>query len=185
MRKHLFILMAFTAFFLKAQKFADLGKEETSIVSFFSASPLEDIEAINKKAAVILDIVTGEFQSVITMKAFKFKNGLMEEHFNENYVESVKFPNAIFKGKIIEKIDIATETEQKVTAAGKLTLHGVTKEIVLEGVVKKNGENLQLNSKFKIKVADFDIKVPSMYVKNIAEEVDVTFVSLMKPYVKK
>lgn len=168
-----------------AQKFADLGKDETSIVTFFSKSPLEDIEATNKKAAVILDVATGDLQSVITMKAFKFKNALMEEHFNENYVESVKFPNAIFKGKVNEKIDLTNTNEQKVTATGKLTLHGVTKDVTIEGTVTKKGEDLLINSKFKIKVADYDIKVPSLYVKNIAEVVDVTLTSTVKPYVKK
>lgn len=185
MKKLLFVLALGFVFNSQAQKFADLGKEETSVVTFFSKSPLEDIEATNKKAAVILDATTGDLQSVITIKMFKFKNALMEEHFNENYMESTKFPNAMFKGKVNEKIDLTTDAPQKVTATGKLTIHGVTKDVTLEGTITKKGDAIALETKFKVKVADYDIKVPSLYVKNIAEVVDVTLTSTIKPYVKK
>jgi hypothetical protein len=185
MKKLVLIFVLVLSISMSAQKFADLGKGETSIVTFFSKSPLEDIEAVNKKAAVILDASNGDMQSVITMKAFKFKNELMEEHFNENYIESTKYPNAIFKGKVNEKIDLANEAEQKITATGKLTLHGVTKDVELAGTITKKGETLLLVSNFKIKVADYDIKVPSLYVKNIAEVVDVSLNSTITPYVKK
>lgn len=185
MRKILIGIIAGTAFACTAQKFADLGKEETSVVTFFSKSPIEDIEAVNKKAAFILDAGTGEIQSVITMRAFKFKNGLMEEHFNENYVESVKFPNALFKGKVNEVIDIKGETEQKVTVTGKMTIHGVTNDVTLAGSIIKQGEHLLLKSVFKIKIADYDIKIPSLYVKNIAEEMDVAIAAVLSPFVKK
>lgn len=185
MKKLFFVLMFVYALNGQAQKFADLGKDETTSVTFFSKSPMEDIEAVNKKGAVILDAELGDLQVVITMKAFKFKNALMEEHFNENYMESTKFPHGIFKGKLNEKLDLTIESDQKMTATGKLTMHGVTQDVTLEGIVTKKGENLILSSKFKLKVADYDIKVPSMYVKNIAEVVDVTLNSTIKPYVKK
>lgn len=168
-----------------AQKFSDFGKENTSSATFYSKSPLEDIEATNKNVAVILDVATGDIQVIVTMKLFKFKNALMEEHFNENYVESSKFPICKFKGKVDDKIDLTKEGEQKVSVTGKMELHGVTKDVTINGVVAKSGDNLTLNAKFPLKVADYDIKVPSLYVKNIAEVVDVSLVSLVKPYVKK
>jgi hypothetical protein len=185
MKKLLLLLSLGSVITLNAQKFADLGKEKTSVVTFYSKSPLEDIEAVNNEAAFILDATTGDLQSVIRMKAFKFKNALMEEHFNENYVESTKYPVAQFKGKINEKIDLSSDKEQKVTATGKLDLHGVIKDVTIEGVIVKKGDNLLLSGKFPIKIADHNIKVPSLYVKNIAEVVDVNFNSTVKPYVKK
>lgn len=185
MRKLLLLIALGTAVAGNAQKFADLGKEKTSTVTFFSKSPLEDIEATNNEAAFIIDASTGDMQSVIRMKAFKFKNALMEEHFNENYVESTKYPVAQFKGKINEKIDLTSDKEQKVTATGKMDLHGVSKDVTIEGVMVKKGDNLVITGKFPIKIADYNIKVPSLYVKNIAEVVDVNFNSTVKPYVKK
>jgi hypothetical protein len=120
----------------------------------------------------------------------------MEEHFNENYMETEKkvevngqatYPNrnAEFKGKISEQIDYNTDGEHKVTIPGKMTIHGVTRDVTLNGTLAKKGAEITVNSKFKIKVADYNIKVPSMYVKNIAEEVDVTVNSVMVPYQKK
>jgi polyisoprenoid-binding protein YceI len=109
----------------------------------------------------------------------------MEEHFNENYVESEKYPQATFKGKVNEKIDLTKDGENKATVTGKMTLHGVTKDITTEGTITKKGDDLIILSKFKIKVADYNIKVPSLYVQNIAEVVDVTVNITLEPFVKK
>ena len=109
----------------------------------------------------------------------------MEEHFNENYMESQKFPNAVFKGKITEKVDFTKDGETKVNVAGKLEIHGVTKEVTLPGTVTVKGNEIKVYAKFPIKVAEYDIKVPSLYVKNIAEVVDVTVNSVLEPFQKK
>ena len=100
-------------------------------------------------------------------------------------MESTKFPQAIFKGKVNEKIDLTADVENKVTVTGKMTLHGVTKDVTAEGTITKKGEDLILKSIFKIKVADYNIKVPSLYVQNIAEIVDVDVNVVMEPFVKK
>ncbi len=161
------------------------GNPDATTVSFFSASPLENIEATNKKATIVLNTATGDVQAGITMTYFKFAKPLMEEHFNENYVESAKYPTCVFKGKINEKVDWEKDGENKVTVSGKLDLHGVTKDAVLEGTITKKGTELVISTKFKITIADYKIKVPSLYVKNIAEVVDVTVNSTMLPFVKK
>jgi polyisoprenoid-binding protein YceI len=109
----------------------------------------------------------------------------MEEHFNENYVETEKFPNAVFKGKINETIDYSKDGEYPVSVTGKMQIHGETKDVTINGTLQKTGNEIKIDSKFKIKVADYKIKVPSMYVSNIAEEVDVTFSSVLEPYQKK
>ena len=166
----------------------------TSIV-FFSKSPLEDIEAINKGATVVLKASTNDIQIRITNQNFKFKNALMEEHFNENYMETEKklevngaatYPNRYseFRGKINEKIDYAADGETKVTVTGKLTMHNVTNDVTINGTVTKTGNDLKLYCVFKVKVRDYEIKVPSMYVKNIAEEIDITFTSVLESYKK-
>ncbi len=164
---------------------AQIYKVKTTNVSFYSKSPLEDIEANNKSSVQVLNTTTGDYQMRLTIIGFKFKNALMEEHFNENYMESTKFPNAVFKGKIEEKVDYEATNEQAVNVSGKMEIHGVTQDVKIQGTIKKVGADLVLNAKFKIKVADYGIKVPSLYVKNIAEVVDVTIDSTLEPFQKK
>lgn len=161
------------------------AKDGTTLIHFYSKSPLEDIDAANKGAVIVLNTNSGDLQVRVTIQNFKFKNGLMEEHFNENYLESTKFPNCVFKGKINEKVDFTADGENKVTVTGKMEMHGVTKDVTINGTLTKKGPEVLIDSKFQIKVADYDIKVPSLYVKNIAEIVDVTIVSTLEPFVKK
>lgn len=161
------------------------AKDGTTLIHFYSKSPLEDIDAANKGAVIVLNTNSSDLQVRVTIQNFKFKNALMEEHFNENYLESTKYPNCVFKGKINEKIDYTVDGEHKVTVTGKMELHGVTKDVTLDGTITKKGADVLLDTKFKIKVADYNIQVPSLYVKNIAEVVDVTLVSTLEPFVKK
>ena len=109
----------------------------------------------------------------------------MEEHFNENYLESQKYPNAVFKGKINEKIDYTQDGEHKVTVTGKMEIHGVTKDETYEGTLTKKGNEIIIKCKFKIRVADYKIEVPSLYVKNIAEVVDIDVSTILEPFQKK
>jgi len=184
MRKLLFVaLLSFSLTSFYSQIFK--AKDGTTLIHFYSKSPLEDIDASNKGAIIVLNTNTGDLQVRVTIQNFKFKNALMEEHFNENYLESTKFPNCVFKGKINEKVDYTKDGENKVTVAGKMELHGVTKDVTLDGTMTKKGADIVLDTKFKIKVADYNIQVPSLYVKNIAEVVDVTLVSTLEPFVKK
>jgi polyisoprenoid-binding protein YceI len=183
MKKIILALIVLFAINAKAQIYK--AKDNGTEISFFSSSPLEDITALNKGAVVVMNSATGDIQMRITVLNFKFKNALMEEHFNENYMESQKFPNAIFKGKINEKVDFTKEGETKVTVTGKMDMHGVTKEVTYDGTLIKKGNDISVATKFKIKVADYGIKVPSLYVKNIAEIVDVTINSTLEPFVKK
>ncbi len=161
------------------------AKPDGSTISFFSKSPLEDIDATSKKATIGLNTATGDLQVGVAMVSFKFPKPLMEEHFNENYVESTKFPTCIFKGKIQETIDYTKDGETKVTVKGTMALHGVTKEVEMKGTLTKKGNEIVINSDFKIKVADYNIKVPSLYVQNIAEVVDVKVNATLEPFVKK
>lgn len=161
------------------------GKPDASSISFFSKSPLEDIDATNKKAAIVIKTTTNDIQFGVPMISFKFPKPLMEEHFNENYVESNKFPTCTFKGKISEAIDYTKDGEHKVTAKGTMNLHGVSKEIEVPGTLTIKGKEITIVSSFKIKVADYGIKVPSLYVQNIAEVVDVKVNAVLEPFEKK
>lgn len=177
----LFIFSGFSA--LQAQLYRN--KADAGIITFFSKSPLENIEASNRKVTIVLKTTTNDIQFGVTMLSFKFASSLMEEHFNENYVESDKYPTCTFRGKINETVDYTKDGEYKVTVKGTLDLHGVTKEIEVPGTITVKGNTITVNSKFNIKIADYKIKVPSMYVQNIAEEVEVTVNGSLEPFAKK
>lgn len=183
--KKLILLFAVTFIALHVPAQIYKAKDGGTLITFYSKSPLEDIDATNKGAIVVLNTASSDIQVRLTIQNFKFKNALMEEHFNENYLESQKFPNAVFKGKINEKVDYTKDGETKVTVTGKMEIHGVTKDETYEGVVIKKGNEITVKCKFKVKVADYNIKVPSLYVKNIAEIVDVDVSSILEPFVKK
>lgn len=178
------VLLSLTAIVFSTSMFAQIFVAKTCEISFFSASPLENIEATAKVPKTFLNTSTNDVQIAITNTAFVFEKPLMQEHFNENYMESEKYPNTIFKGKINEKIDYTKDGEHKVTVTGKMSMHGVDKDVTIDGVLTVKGGEILLFSKFKVKVADYKIKVPSLYVQNIAEIVDVTINAVMGPIKK-
>ncbi|MFL5754074.1 MAG: YceI family protein [Bacteroidia bacterium] len=177
----LFLIVAFsTISFSKAQIY--MGKE--SLITFYSHTAVEDIDAKNTTGKPVLDAGKGDIQVKVTIKGFKFKSGLMEEHFNENFLESDKYPHAIFKGKINEKIDYSKDGEHKVTVTGNMELHGVTKPVNVEGTLTVKGKHVIIDSKFPIKLSDYKIEDPSIIGKKVAEAVDVTIKSTLEPYKK-
>lgn len=164
---------------------AQIYMGKTCTTHFFSKTSMKDIEAKSNTAKPVLDAVSGSFQMRLQNTSFKFESSFMEEHFNENYMESEKYPYATFKGKINEKVDYTKDGENKVTCTGTMEMHGTTQQITTTGTLTVKGNQITVISKFKIKPADYKIKVPSLYVKEIAEEIDVDINAVLEPYVKK
>lgn len=164
--------------------YAQIYMAKTCEISFFSAAPLENIEAMNKAAKPLINTATNDVQIKVVITGFVFEKPLMQEHFNENYMESEKFPNAIFKGKINETIDWKKDGEYKVAVTGKMNMHGVEKDITMNGIVTVKGTQIMISSKFNIHIADYGIKVPSLYVQNIAEDVEVKINATLEPFKK-
>ncbi|GAB4454670.1 MAG: hypothetical protein OHK0036_18280 [Bacteroidia bacterium] len=162
-----------------------IAKDKSTLITFYSDAPLEKIEGKNTSASPVFNASTGEFQIRVPMQTFQFKNDLMKEHFNENYVESDKYPYCIFKGKLDTLKNFEEGKDVPVTMTGKMELHGVTKEIKVKGNIKKINNELIFNSVFFLKPADYNIKIPTMLTEKIAEEVKVTFNSTLIPYQKK
>ncbi|MGZ4035070.1 MAG: YceI family protein, partial [Bacteroidia bacterium] len=131
-----------------------------------------------------LNTSTGDIQMKIAMTGFIFEKPLMQEHFNENYVESEKYPVAIFKGKINEKVDFTKDGEYKVTVTGKLNIHGVEKDRTIDGVVSIKGGVISLSSSFKVKFADYKIEIPALQATVIPEDTDVKLEATMEPFKK-
>ncbi|MBE0638074.1 MAG: YceI family protein [Bacteroidales bacterium] len=145
-------------------------------IRFFSSTPVEDIEAHNRQVNAALDLQTGDFVFRVLIKSFEFEKALMQEHFNENYLESHNFPNASFQGKVtnLADLDFSKDGTYDANVEGKLTIHGVTKDIAEKGTFTVKGGVIQGFSKFNVKVADYEIKIPGAVVNNIAESIEVT-----------
>ena len=153
-------------------------------VKFFSETKMENIDAENKVTRPILNTKDGHFIVQIFHTGFIFKSAFMQEHYNENYMESEKYPDAKFDGLLVEKIDYTKDGTYTVSIAGKLSMHGVELPRTISGTIVIKGEVITMDSKFDIKVADYKIKVPSLYVEKIAENIQVTFHSEMTPMKK-
>ncbi len=140
-----------------------------------SEEAFEPIKAKNESVTVILNSSNGEIASLALVKEFRFKNALMEEHFNENYIESDTHPKAIFKGKIIG-FDLAqlSEKEKEFKISGNLSLHGKEKSIEFPILVKKVDNQLSINGNFTVTPQDFDISIPKIVRNKIAKQVNVS-----------
>jgi len=180
MKKIIFLSVCILTFSNLASYAQDRYLLENTNVRFFSDGIIEDIEAMNKEAKGIIDVSKGEFLFKIPIKAFKFPSALMQEHFNENYLESDKYPDGTFKGKIESNYDLKKDGEYNINAVGDLLIHGVVQTRTIPSIIRVKNGKASIESKFTIKVADHKIKIPSVVIKNIAEEVEVTIKADLK-----
>lgn len=168
MKIRLAVLFACIAIGANAQKYTS----EKSTVTFFSSAALEDIKADNAKASSVFDASNGNIAFVVPINEFQFRKSLMQEHFNEKYMETEKYPKSTFQGKIVGYD--ANAATQNVKAQGKLTIHGVTKDVEIPGTIEKQGDKLVMKSVFIVKLADYKVEIPKLMWQNIAEQVEVT-----------
>lgn len=174
MKLNLIFIITYVLFIninLKAQA---LYKATDGEISFFSEAPIENMSAVNKEVKALINAKNAEVAFIVTNVGFKFEKPLMEEHFNENYMESHKYKVSVFKGKIIDKIDFSKEGTYKVTAKGTLDIHGVKVEREINGTLVISNGKITLTSEFDVALKDHKIKIPKVVVKNIAEIVQVT-----------
>lgn len=145
-------------------------------VSFFSKTPMENIDAVNNEVSSVYNSKTGEIGFAVLVKSFHFERALMEEHFNENYMESDKFPKASFRGKITNAaaVDFTKDGTYAVTADGEMTLHGITQKVSVPGSIIIKGGLPQIQAKFKLAPKDYSIKIPSLVADKIAETMNVS-----------
>lgn len=164
--------MLFLCLNLGAQKYSS----KNGFIGFYSHTAFEDVKADNNQINSILDANTGEIVFLLLNKSFHFDKALMEEHFNENYMESEKFPKSTFKGKIanISDVDFTKPGVYNVKVTGEMNMHGVTKVFSGDGSLEVLTEGLSAKSKFEISPEDFNISIPGLVRDKIAKTMLVT-----------
>ena len=167
--KKIIVIMTLVA--LTGIAFGQKYKTTTGSISFYSKASLEDIEAKNNQVTGLLDASTNGLAFIVLVKSFEFDKALMQTHFNDNYMESDKYPKSTFEGKFTNDVDYTKSGAQNVNVSGKLTIHGVVKDVTATGTLMVSGTNITLKSSFKIKLEDYGIKNDK--VKNIASEIEV------------
>lgn len=179
MKNLIIVVLLLSAQWAVGQKyFSKTGK-----ISFYSDAPMEKIEAHNSTASTVLDISTGNLEWAVLIQGFKFEKALMQEHFNENYMESTTYPKAKFKGKIdnLSDVNFKKDGDYNVNVSGQLEMHGVTKPVNATGVITVKGGNISAKSKFSVAVADYGIVIPKVVAENIAKNVDINVYADYQP----
>jgi len=149
-------------------------------IAFLSETAIEDIRAESHEASAILDMATGRLAIQVPILSFHFPKALMEEHFNENYMESGKFPNASFRGSVSGLGPDAGEALE-VVAKGTLEMHGVAVEREVTGTMVRTDSGWSIEATFAVPCADHGIDIPKVVSKNIAEVIDVTISATLQP----
>jgi polyisoprenoid-binding protein YceI len=149
---------------------------KTGHIEFYSHTAVEDIKGINDQVTSFMDITTGDMVFSILNRSFQFAKPLMQEHFNENYMESEKFPKSSFEGKIVDikAIDFTKPGKYPVKVSGKLAIHGVTKVVEANGDLVVDKDKVTGESVFQLNPEDYGIKIPGVVRQNIAESFKIT-----------
>lgn len=153
-------------------------------ISLFSKAPLEDIDAHSTTGTSVFNTSTGDLAFSVPIRSFQFQKSLMQEHFNENYMESEKYPNASFHGKVQEKIDVSKDGTYPVTATGTLEVHGVKQSRTIKGNISLNKGTLTMTSEFIVMCKDHNIEIPKLVFQKIAESIQVKVDATYSPYKK-
>lgn len=169
MKKLVFIFFVLLALEVPAQQLVT----RNGYIGFFSKTPLENVKAENSQAVAAVDLSKQTLAFAVLVKGFLFTKELMQEHFNENYIESDKYPKATFNGTYTGTVDVTKPGTYNVNVKGALTLHGVTKNIEVPAAFQVQSGTLSGTSNFALKPQDFDINIPSLVREKIAQEISV------------
>ena len=167
--KLILIFLLFSTHLLAQQFYTNKGK-----ISFFSEAPLEDISAVNENVSAIIDSQTGGFAFRVKIVDFSFPNSLMQEHFNESYLESDKYPLSTFTGLIDNFSALDFRTKQNFLVNGNLTMHGIGKDAQMKATAHMLNDELHITSTFDVTLEDYNIDIPKIMMYKIAETITVT-----------
>jgi hypothetical protein len=160
----------------------DLYTCKNAHITLFSKALIEDIKASTSAGVSVYNATTGELDFSVPISTFQFEKAFMQQHFNSDYMESDKYPRAIFKGKIQERIDPAKEGTYPVNVTGDLTVHGITQKRTIQGNVTIKNGIVSMASEFMVKCADHHIDIPQILFYHIAESIKITVSAAYNPY---
>jgi polyisoprenoid-binding protein YceI len=166
------IFFAFSQFSFAQNYITRNGK-----IGFYSHTAIEDIRATNNEVFGSINTQTGAMQYIVLIKSFQFKNAAMQQHFNDKeYMNSSEFPKSEFKGTIsnLSAINFKKDGTYSATVEGDLTLHGVTNKVTTTGTITIKEGKISSNAVFKVKLVDYNIKVPTIATAKIAESIEIT-----------
>jgi polyisoprenoid-binding protein YceI len=175
------ILIVFCALASMSVHAQNIFISKSATISFFATTPAEDVEATSDKANSVIDVKTRNLIFKVSNTSFQFPKKLMQEHFNENFMESDKYPVSTFKGKITDDIDLTKDGTYNVNVDGTLDVHGVTKSYQTKANLVVSKGLITAKTTFKVKVADHQIKVPTIVFAKIAQIVDVHISAVYQP----
>ena len=155
---------------ISAQKF--MTRE--GYIKFFGSTPMENIEAVSSQASSVIDASNNAVVFQVLLNSFTFEKALMQEHFNENYVESEKYPKAVFKGNIVDKVEYSKPGTYKITLKGTMSLHGVDKAVTTPATLIVEKGTIKLAAEFQMIPEDYNIAIPGAVREKIAKQMDVT-----------
>lgn len=184
MRKTIGILAAAAVLVLFSFKAGVVYKTSTGVIKFFSKTNMENIDATNSQVSAALSSEKGAVEFSVTINSFQFKKALMQKHFQENYMESSKYPKSTFKGALVDntKVNYAKDGTYAVNVKGKLTMHGVTKDVTVPGKIVIAGKKATLQGDFKVKLKDYNITIPAQNATNVSEDISINVnCALVKP----
>ncbi len=170
------IIFLFICFFVISNTYGQKYFSKNAMIRFNSDSPIEKIEATSSSGATVIDVASGKIEFAALNNAFVFEKALMQEHFNENYMESTKYPKTIFKGVIneISTVKFTVPGIYKITVTGDMNIHGVTKSITAPAELVVDAKGLHGSAKFRVKCSDYNIVIPAVVKENLSNDVDIT-----------
>lgn len=159
--------------FFQVYGFSQRFEVKSGNITFFSDAPIEDIEAVSTKLSSLFDKPSGKLAFSVPIREFRFDKKLMQQHFNDKYMESAKFPVATFSGDLAG-YDQSLTGMQQVTARGELSIHGVRKRVEIPGTITVKPDEVIVDATFVVALKDYNIEIPQLLWQNIAEEIKVT-----------
>ena len=159
----------------------ELLMAQQGTVTFFSVAPLENIQATSRKITGTIHNISKKINFNIPINSFEFNNSLMQEHFNDKFMESHRYPTAEFSGEIVSGNNYLEAGTHEVTVKGNLQVHGIERERIIKGTIINKDGKLKLKSNFNIKLKDHNIKVPDLVYEKVAEVIDVSLMLDLAP----
>ncbi len=180
-KKSKLVVALFICFLFALQANAQTYTGKNMKFNIFSSTPIEDIKAASYTGVAVLSAQKQEITIQVAIKSLDFDRKLMQEHFNENYMESDKYPLAKFKGSIEPKIDWTKDGEHNVMVKGTLSIHGVDQARTINGKITIKNKVVSISSIFNVSCADHQIKIPSLMFTKIAEVIQVKVQGNLNP----